>query len=213
FKKYLYIESNITQIYLFMIPRTKVTTACQYCQTKKIKCSGPPECAKCREKNQVCNFITERKKRGPAPRTKRDVIESLATRRAKIGYRPSSFANFNQKSYANVDNIIELNLVGQHCINHISELENRHMPHVYHNGFFHNRNEVLDSNSDAIQLQVESHMYNLNNIEIEDNMNVEFLTPRTASFSSLSSRPHHNPLRFLSENHHFMWNQQQKRIQ
>ncbi|CAG8841252.1 43580_t:CDS:2, partial [Gigaspora margarita] len=136
------------------------------CQTKKIKCSGPPECTKCQEKNLACNFITERKKRGPAPKTKRDVIESLATRRAKIGYRPSSFS---QKSYANMDNIIEFNLMEHLCINHISELENR---------------------------QLESHTCN----EIEENMNVEFLTPRTTPFSSLSSRPHHNPLNLFSGN-------------
>ncbi|RIB00767.1 hypothetical protein C2G38_1107717 [Gigaspora rosea] len=133
-----------------MLPRTKVTTACQNCQTKKIKCSGPPECTKCQEKNLACNFITERKKRGPAPKTKRDVIESLATRRAKIGYRPSSFS---QKSYANMDNIIEFNLMEHLCINHISELENRRTSHVYYNEFFHNQNEVQSTNNDAIQLR------------------------------------------------------------
>ncbi|CAG8512639.1 20796_t:CDS:2, partial [Racocetra persica] len=178
-----------------MIPRTKVTIACQNCQTKKIRCSGPPECTKCREKNQVCNFITERKRRGPTPRTKRDVIESLATRRAKIGYQPPSFANIKQKNCANMSNIIDLNFMG-----HASELEDGRMSQVYyHDKFFRNQNEVRGIDTEAIQLQVGNHMHHLNNTDNEKSTNVEFFTTRANSFSSLNDRPHHNPS-FFPEN-------------
>ncbi|CAG8594654.1 4144_t:CDS:2 [Cetraspora pellucida] len=183
-----------------MIPRTKVTTACQNCQTKKIRCSGPPECTKCREKNQICNFITERKRRGPTPRIKRDVIESLATRRAKIGYCPPSFVILTKKT-ANISNIIDLNFMG-----HVSELESKRMSHAYYNDkLFRNQNEVRGTNTQEIQLrfdalindsEVESQIHHLNHIDKEKNMNVEFRTPRANSFSSLNDRPHHNPSLF-----------------
>ncbi|CAI2163745.1 17528_t:CDS:2 [Funneliformis geosporum] len=46
------------------IERKKVTTACNNCRNKKIKCSPGPPCANCKKKRIECVFVPG-KKRGP----------------------------------------------------------------------------------------------------------------------------------------------------
>ncbi|CAG8538260.1 14966_t:CDS:2 [Acaulospora morrowiae] len=79
--------------------RSKVTTACRNCKEKKIKCSGPPVCDRCQEKNRNCDFIPVQKKRGPRPKLKPEIVESPKNR--LLGHHPYielPFSSDNEKS-------------------------------------------------------------------------------------------------------------------
>lgn len=75
--------------------RSKVTIACKNCQQKKVKCSGPPMCDKCQEKNLHCHFNQRQRKRGPRPRVKQEINESHSSRILRCSCHPSSWKLIN----------------------------------------------------------------------------------------------------------------------
>ncbi|KAH7109314.1 hypothetical protein B0J11DRAFT_573791 [Dendryphion nanum] len=49
-------------------PRQRLTQACDYCRTRKIKCDlRRPCCANCENRSLICKFSTQQRKRGPRP--------------------------------------------------------------------------------------------------------------------------------------------------
>jgi Fungal Zn(2)-Cys(6) binuclear cluster domain len=64
-----------------------VTTSCNFCRIKKIRCDGILPCFQCNKRNIICEYEKFRKKRGPLP-----------------GSKPN---HRNNKFIKNINNIIE----------------------------------------------------------------------------------------------------------
>src|SRR5436853_6601297 len=62
--------------------RLKVTTACQNCQRRKIKCSGETPCKYCSKVDKKCEPGKPGKKRGPPPG--QEVIRSRTSRMESV---------------------------------------------------------------------------------------------------------------------------------
>ena len=45
-----------------------ITTACNWCRIKKIRCDGFKPCFQCEKRNIFCEYEKYRKKRGPHPK-------------------------------------------------------------------------------------------------------------------------------------------------
>ncbi|RIA81038.1 hypothetical protein C1645_576923 [Glomus cerebriforme] len=75
--------------------RLKVTTACQNCQTRKIKCSGEIPCRHCIKTDKKCAPGKPGKKRGPPPG--QEVKRNVETRRENGEFSSNSSYNYITK--------------------------------------------------------------------------------------------------------------------
>ena len=57
------------------IIRNNITSACISCQQKKIKCTEERPCEQCLKRNIVCEPSDKKKKRGPVPRSKKELLK------------------------------------------------------------------------------------------------------------------------------------------
>ncbi|KAH6912614.1 hypothetical protein BKA70DRAFT_1264383 [Coprinopsis sp. MPI-PUGE-AT-0042] len=55
----------------------KITVACNFCRSRKLKCDGErPACAQCTKRNNPCDYMPQNKRRGTISRTQRPKEES-----------------------------------------------------------------------------------------------------------------------------------------
>ena len=55
--------------------RFNITSACKFCQLKKLKCIEQRPCAQCIKRNVTCEPSDKKKKRGPALKSKVEYLK------------------------------------------------------------------------------------------------------------------------------------------